>query len=96
MPPLPPKTASNKIKAKDCEENLQRKAGLTKFLSMIIEHPQLCNSKLVDAFLLDSSGEQFSMGKHMHEIGGDGSQFSRAYLLECSEVFTEEKAIGDF
>ena len=63
---------------------------------MIIEHPQLCNSKMVVAFLLDSSGEQFSMGKHMHEIGGDGSQFSRAYLLECSEVFTEEKAIGDF
>jgi len=33
------------------------------------------------------------MAKHMPSID---NQFSRAYLLDCSEVFQEEAAIGDF
>ena len=30
--PVPPKTAVTKIKGKDCEESLKRKAGLSKFI----------------------------------------------------------------
>jgi hypothetical protein len=33
------------------------------------------------------------MGKFMHHVDGE---FSKAYLLECAEVFQEEAAIGDF
>ena len=91
--PVPPKTAATKIKGKDSEESLERKAGLQKFLHMLLEHPWLSQSPILEAFLTDTSSEQFTMAKFMAQID---NQFSRAYLLDCSDVFQEETAIGNF
>ena len=91
--PVPPKTAATKIKGKDSEELLVRKAGLQRFLSMLTTHPWLSSSEILKAFLTDTSSEQFNMAKFMAQID---NQFSRAYLLDCSDVFQEEAAIGDF
>ena len=60
---------------------------------MLTTHPWLSSSEILKAFLTDTSSEQFNMAKFMAQID---NQFSRAYLLDCSDVFQEEAAIGDF
>ena len=60
---------------------------------MLHEHPWLSQSPILEAFLTDTSSEPFAMAKYMAQID---NQFSRAYLLDCSDVFQEEAAIGDF
>ena len=55
--PVPPKTAATKIKSKDSEESLERKAGLQRFLTMLHEHPWLSQSPILEAFLTDTSSD---------------------------------------
>ena len=60
---------------------------------MLHAHPLLSQSRIFEAFLMDTSAEPFAMAKFMAQID---NQFSRAYLLDCQDVFQEEAAIGDF
>ena len=61
---------------------------------MLVEHPHLSSSSILEAFLTDQAQDTpFSLAKYIPSID---RQFSRAYLLDCSEVFQEEVAIGDF
>lgn len=93
IPPLPLKTASSKLKSKESEESQERKIGLTKFLQLLVDHPQLSSSPIVEAFLTDTQIKPFAMASFMQQVDGE---FSKAYLLDCSDVFREEAAIGDF
>jgi len=60
---------------------------------MLAEHTWLSSSPVLESFLTESGLEQFTMAKFMHHVDGE---FSKAYLLDCAEVFLEESAIGDF
>lgn len=93
IPPLPQKTAVSKLKSKESEESQERKTGLTKFLQLLVEHPWLCSSPILEAFLTDTQVRPFTMASYIQQVDGE---FSKAYLLDCIEVFKEEAAIGDF
>ena len=60
---------------------------------MLVAHPILSCSRVLEDFLSDLSPDQFVMDKHLKHVEG---AFSKNYLLDFTDVFQEDGAIGDF
>ena len=64
MPSIPPKDVASKIKGKESDAIKKRRDGLEIFLQMLVRHPLLGCSAVLEDFLQDVSPDEFTMDKH--------------------------------
>lgn len=94
IPSIPPKDARTKVKGKESDEIKKRRDGLEVFLQMLVKHPILGCSQVLEDFLSDICPDEFNMDKHRKQGAKVEGPFNKAYLIECDDVFQEDEAIG--